>query len=161
MSRTSFVRNAIIVGALALALNSSANAQTPTPTPAPLKFFAVTPCRIVDTRGPVGINGGPHLTRQWRAFAVTGLCGIPSDAAAVAFNMTIMNATLDGFLVAFPYNTPQPVSRVINWAAGEPAIANGAIVPVTQGSLNLQTICAITQGGTADLVIDVTGYFHQ
>jgi hypothetical protein len=161
MTRASFVRITFAVGVLTLALATSANAQTPTPTPAPLKFFAVTPCRVVDTRGPVGINGGPHLTRQWRAFAVNGLCGIPSDAAAVAFNVTIANATLDGFLVMFPYNTPQPVSRVINWGAGEPAIANGAIVPVTAGSLNVQTICAITQGGTADLILDVTGYFHQ
>jgi hypothetical protein len=159
MRRSSLVQITVIVGVLALALASSANAQTPTPTPAPLKFFAVTPCRVVDTRGIVGIDGGPHLTRQWRAFAINGLCGIPSNAAAVAFNVTIANATLDGFLVMFPYNTPQPVSRVLNWAGGDPAIANGAIVPVTQGALNLQTICAITQGGTADLILDVTGYF--
>jgi hypothetical protein len=48
-------------------------------------FVGVTPCRIVDTRGPVGAFGGPALTAGVpRSFALpSGPCaGIPPTAEA-------------------------------------------------------------------------------
>ncbi|HYK41079.1 MAG TPA: hypothetical protein VE007_01740, partial [Thermoanaerobaculia bacterium] len=30
----------------------------------PFQFYSVTPCRLVDTRNPNGLTGGPALTGQ-------------------------------------------------------------------------------------------------
>ncbi|MGA7993003.1 MAG: hypothetical protein WCC53_16365 [Thermoanaerobaculia bacterium] len=45
------------------------------------RFFNLTPCRILDTRNPIGTYGGPSLAGQGsRSFPVSGVCGIPSNA---------------------------------------------------------------------------------
>ena len=47
----------------------------------PLQYFAVTPCRVVDTRNANGTNGGPILTENsQRDFRIRGNCGIPTTA---------------------------------------------------------------------------------
>jgi len=164
MARASSVRIMIIVGVLALALAASAKAQTPTPTPAPLKFYAVTPCRLVDTRNPViSTNGGPHLAGgSPRNFQITGLCGVPGSAKAASLNVALLTPTKSGFLEVWPFNTPYPGNfSTINAAAGEPAIANGAIVPLTADpNFNISLVYGTSGGGTADTIIDVTGYFQ-
>ena len=39
----------------------------------PFQFFSVTPCRLVDTRGPVGVTGGPALAGNvTRSFPIPG-----------------------------------------------------------------------------------------
>src|SRR5262245_26862379 len=51
-------------------------------------FFTVDPCRVADTRSPDGPSGGPALpANSSRSFPVTGLCGIPTTAKAVAINL--------------------------------------------------------------------------
>jgi hypothetical protein len=162
MAKASLGRITVIVGALALALAASANAQTPTPTPAPLKFYAVTPCRLVDTRGAVGTNGGPALAGgAGRNFQVTSLCGVPTTAKAASLNVTLITPTKNGFIMIWPFNGTVPTVSTINAAAGEPAIANGAIVPLTTDpNFNISVVYGTTGGGTAHLAIDVTGYFQ-
>jgi hypothetical protein len=45
--------------------------------------------------------------------------------------------------------------------AGEPAIANGAIVPLTTDpTANMSVFLGTGPGTHADLVLDVTGYFQ-
>jgi len=47
----------------------------------------VTPCRVVDTRKPVGPYGGPALVAGAdRTFVFAGQCGIPITAKAVALD---------------------------------------------------------------------------
>jgi hypothetical protein len=137
----------------------------------PFQFFSVTPCRIVDTRpgfGFGGVFGPPALPSGGpRSFPITGQCGIPSDAKAVALNVTVTSPTLEGFIKIWPSNQGQPPVSTINFAAGEPAIANGAIVPLAldnQGNTvagNQITVVygALTAGGTTHLILDVTGFF--
>src|SRR5215470_10608923 len=108
MTRTD-LRITLIVAVLALALASSANAQTPTPTPAPLKFFAVTPCRVVDTRVGTGTNGGPALAPvQTRTFSVKSICGVPISASAAVMNVTVVTPTSSGYLTLWPAGGFQP-----------------------------------------------------
>src|SRR4029077_187725 len=48
-------------------------------------FYTVTPCRVADTRSPVGPYGGPSLVAGAdRTFVFGGQCGIPPTAVAVA-----------------------------------------------------------------------------
>lgn len=128
----------------------------------PYQFFAVAPCRIADTRNPVGPSGGPALSSgSVRNFPVAGQCGVPSGAKAVAFNVTLVGPTRDGFVTIWPYNTAMPTVSTINAAAGEPAIANGAIVPVTSDpNFGVAAVYGTALAGSANLVLDVTGYFQ-
>jgi hypothetical protein len=126
----------------------------------PYNFYSVTPCRIVDTRsvatgGPALANGSP------RNFAVAGACGVPATATAATLNVTMVAPTKAGFLTIWPYNTTRPLVSTINAAAGEPAIANGAIVPLAADpQFQISVVYGTAQPGTTHVVIDVTGYFQ-
>jgi hypothetical protein len=128
----------------------------------PYQLYTLTPCRVVDTRNPTGPYGGPSLAgNAARSFLITGVCGIPSTAQAVVFNVTIVAPTGSGNLRIWPYNTTMPLVSTINFDAGEPAIANGAITPITaSGVANISVYLATGVGTNADLVLDVTGYFQ-
>lgn len=128
----------------------------------PYQFYSVAPCRIVDTRGPNGPTGGPSLTAGApRNFPITNLCNVPSTAKAAVLNVTFVGPTTDGFLVIWPYNTPAPAVSTVNAAAGEPAIANGAIVPLAADpTYNVSVTFGSAAPGTAHVILDVTGYFQ-
>jgi hypothetical protein len=142
--------------AAALVFSSAAQAA------GPFQFYSVTPCRIVDTRNPNGVTGGPALAGQaTRSFPVTGLCGVPSTAQAAVLNVTVVAPTGGGHVRIWPYGATMPLVSTINFDPGEPAIANGAIVPLSSDpTLSISTFLGASAGNTADLVIDVTGYFQ-
>jgi hypothetical protein len=153
---TTIRRSAIL--AVTIVLLSVASAQAA----GPYQFFSVTPCRIVDTRGPNGLTGGPALQGQGvRSFPITGICGVPASAAAAVLNVVVVGPTGGGHLRIWPFNTTMPLVATINFDPGEPAIANGAIVPLgADPSLQISTFLGSSTGNTANLVIDVTGYFQ-
>jgi hypothetical protein len=131
----------------------------------PMIFYSITPCRIADTRGPVGPTGGPALAANaTRSFPVRGLCTIPSTAKAVVFNFTAVQPAQNGNLAVFPYGGAVPLTSVLNYNAGEFAIGNGAIVPLdtATSSPDVSVFTNVAAGSTASvhLVIDVTGYFE-
>jgi hypothetical protein len=132
----------------------------------PYSFFPLTPCRVVDTRNPVGPQGGPALAANTiRSFTIIGVnsCGVPSTAKAVAMNVTTILATDNGDLRIWPYQSPVPLASVINFSTADFALANGAIIPLANiGGIDIsvQTDMPFGSSGTVNLVIDVTGYFQ-
>jgi len=131
----------------------------------PYSYYSVTPCRLVDTRGPTGVNGGPALSagspRSFAIWSAPAACGIPSTAQAVTLNVTFVMPTQDGFLKIWPFNTTPPLTSNINASANTPAIANGAIVPLgADPSLQVTVVYGTAISGTAHVVIDVTGYYQ-
>ena len=134
-----------------------------------IPFVAITPCRIVDTRGLgfAGQAGPPALSANVpRAFQVTGTvtgiptqCGIPAGADAASFQFTIVTPSSDGNLIAWP-GGPAPSVSVLNWPAGTVALGNGTIVPVSLGGAVTVQVNA-PGGATAHLVVDVNGYFSD
>ena len=125
----------------------------------PFSYYALTPCRVADTRGNgfTGTYGTPSLVAYAnRSFTIGGQCGVPADAAAVTFNFTIVNTTSDGDLRVVPAGITLPVVSTLNWIPATTVIANGALVPLgTAGAITVHN-----DGSTpVDLVIDVTGYF--
>jgi hypothetical protein len=128
----------------------------------PFQFYTLTPCRVVDTRNPTGPVGGPSLSAQvTRSFPIRGSCGIPVTAKAVVFNVAVVAPTGSGNLRIWPYNTTMPLVATINFDAGEPAIANGAIAPLANDSTaQISVFLQSGLGNTSDLVLDVTGYFQ-
>jgi hypothetical protein len=128
---------------------------TPASAPSGLVFYPVTPCRIMDTRGPVGPLGGPILaTGSTRTVPVlSSPCGIPGTAAAYSLNMTVVPTGALGFLTSWPTGIAQPLVSTLNDPTGT-IVANAAIVPSgTGGSINV----FVTD--QTDLIIDANGYF--
>jgi hypothetical protein len=126
----------------------------------PYQYYALTPCRAVDTRNATAVNGGPKLqTAAARSFQIQGSCGVPVGAKAVTLNVTIVNPTAPSYLTLWPAGTPQPFVSTINFGPPEASLANGAIVPLgtstTTGDLSVYNCC-----GTVNLILDITGYFQ-
>ena len=148
-----------------------------------LTFVAITPCRLVDTRGAtVGFNGiapftGPSIPAagtltipvqspsEASANTTPAPCGvIPSIAQAYSFNLTVVPA---GAPTVIPGGAVDYVSL---WAAGsaQPFVStlddpqglimsNAAIVPAgtPYGGINIYN----SGPSIADVVVDMNGYF--
>lgn len=153
------MRNRRVVSVLSLALPVLAAGAFSLPASAQgLQFFAVTPCRTVDTRTG---NGGIVTASTLRQFTMKGTCGVPGTAKAVSLNLTIVTPTRDGFYSLWPAGGVFPTVSTINFLAGEPALANGAIVPVAAGTPDLSTAYGTGTGsGQTHVVLDITGYFQ-
>ncbi len=124
-----------------------------------LAFFALTPCRVVDTRNTDGPLGGPILanghTRDFPVLQATA-CNIPSSAVAYSFNYTAIpqNGAPLGYLTTWPAGQQQPYVSTLNASTGT-VTANAAIVTAGTGG----DIDVYPYGNNTDLVIDINGYF--
>jgi hypothetical protein len=121
-----------------------------------LEFYPMTPCRVVDTRGPDGQLGGPYLNGgQERDFPVLASdCNIPSTAQAYSMNFTVVpvNGPL-GYLTVWPAGQTQPVVSTLNNPTAT-NLANAALVPAgTNGEI------AVYPSNNTQLVVDIDGYF--
>ena len=175
MIRTRVLATAL-AGAAALAVFATpAKAQSG----GPFQYYAVSPCRVYDTRAGQpsagGLGGGTINSAVIRTFRLRGLCGIPTTGAAVSLNLTIVGPNSNqGDLRIAPYPGTFPNVSTSNYYQYE-TIANGAIVPL--GSVaspgtdpDFQVLgagCGMVGGVyqctntfTYDLIIDVTGYFQ-
>lgn len=124
------------------------------------KFYSVTPCRVADTRDPVGAAGPPFMASETRDIAVAGLCGVPPDAASVAFNVTVVGPEDAGYVTVYPSGQPQPTTSTVNFAAGQTR-ANSAIIGLGVSGASDQAAVSAFAGlavGQLDLILDVVGY---
>jgi hypothetical protein len=130
------------------------------PVGAVLRFFTISPCRLIDTRRPAGTYGGPALAGgTQRDFPIDGQCGIPADAYAVSANVTAVIPTVGGDLRAYPTGTPVPSSSIINFNPGRTR-ANNVLVPLTGIPTGSMTIQTDIPGGSTHFLFDVNGYFR-
>lgn len=120
-----------------------------------LVFYPMTPCRIVDTRGPNGPFGGPYLTgNQERDFPIlSSNCNIPSSAQAYSLNVTALPHGHLGYLTVWPDGQSQPVVSTLNAPTGT-YVANAALVQAgSDGGI------AVYPSNDTDLLVDINGYF--
>ena len=160
------------------ASSGSGGLTTMTDVTAPRTFVAVAPCRLADTRGINGFTsqaGGPALSSfANRNFQVTGSppgvpappngCPtgtIPGPADAVSLQFTIVTPSAAGNLVAWNAGGSTPTVSVLNWDAGTIAQGSGTIVPIGTGGAITVRLNTAAAGQTAQLVIDVNGYFSE
>jgi hypothetical protein len=122
-----------------------------------LQFFAVTPCRLEDTRPQYG-GGGPILGGTFETFnlpqlAQTKGCADLSSAAAYSLNVAVVPQGPLGYLTIWPTGETRPGVATLNSLDGR-IKANAAIVPAgTQGAVSVY----VTQ--TTNVIIDIDGYF--
>lgn len=171
MRNLAVVRASVVVlatGLIFVALPTQSSVQAA----GPFQYHSLTPCRLADTRNPTGAQGGPALVGQGtpRTFPIQNVCGVPIGAAAVSINVTAVGPNGQGFLTLWPTGITQPTVSNLNFQAGVPALANGAIVPLGTYSATVPYDLSVYSrivgpgpgetGGTMHLVLDVTGYFQ-
>ena len=130
------------------------------PPPASLNesFYELPPCRVIDTRGASGPAGSPALAAgAERAFTLTGRCGVPASARAVAVNVTITQPTGSGLLTLFPGGTAAPQTSTIDYRVGQTRANNAILVLGVAG--DFRVLCS-QPAGTVQFIVDVMGYFR-
>ena len=137
----------------------SVTVTAPPVSSAPESFNIVAPCRVVDTRNPIGPRGGPALAATGtRRFLVSGTCGIPSNATAVSANVTAPIPTAAGQLRVYPGNIPPPPTSALSFRAGRTRAVNVIVTLATDGTgtVGVRNDAA----GPTDFILDVNGYFR-
>ena len=124
-------------------------------SPSALLFHPVTPCRIADTRSPVGTFGGPIMPgNTQRTFPIAASsCGIPQGVQAYSLNVTVSPPGVLSFLTLLPTGQMRPSVSTLNDFTGI-ILANSAIVPAgTNDSIDVY----VTHD--TNVILDINGYF--
>ena len=129
------------------------------PSVSGLHFYAITPCRVADTRAGQGFGGafGPPTmaANSQRDFPIQlSSCSIPAAAQVYSLNVTSVPQGPLPYLSIWPAGQPYPDVSTLNSPKGT-IIANAALVPA--GSPNGGI--TILAGGTTDVILDINGYF--
>jgi hypothetical protein len=137
--------------------------STPPPPPPPpvsaaTKFNVVLPCRVLDTRNPVGPFGGPSMgAGGLRSFVATGVvCNVPAGTVAISANVTVVIPAAAGDLLVYPNGlSSPPTASTISFRAGRTRANNAIVYLASDGSFLVKNNAA----GALDLILDVNGYF--
>ncbi len=119
-------------------------------------FAAVSPVRVLETRvseGLVGYVGARPVAGQVVELSLAGVHGVPADAAAVALNVTAVDAAGSGFVTVWPCGEPRPTASNLNFVAGQ-TVPNLVVTRLGSGG----KVCLFTQVGV-DLLADLQGWF--
>ena len=107
--------------------------------------------RVFDSRAS---QSAPVASNTTQCFRVAGRNGVPSDAAAVAINLTAVGNVGNGYITAYGSGTIKPSTSTLNFNGNNDTRANNAIVQVGTSD----SICLYNEGKT-HLILDVMGYF--
>ncbi len=114
-----------------------------------LSFYALTPCRVIDTRKT---GNGQPFTGELTVNVETSPCGPPATSAGYVFNATVVPSGPLGYLTLWPDSENKPVVSTLNALDGA-VTSNMAIVPNINGETDAYT------SGFTQLILDISGYF--
>jgi serine protease len=124
---------------------------------APYKFHPIPQCRAVNTLQAGA--GAPSLAAgTTRSFQIQGNCGVPvgAKAAFISTSVSAGSTTTGGLLLYFPSGGSPNGTSSVNFDAGEPWIASGAIVQLSNNNADL----SVATSSNVDLIVKVFGYFQ-
>jgi hypothetical protein len=119
------------------------------PGPGGLSLYALTPCRVLDTRNS---PGRPPTAGTVDVSVMLSGCGAPAAAQSYVLNATVVPPGLFSFLTLWPQGTTQPLVSTLNAHDGA-VTSNMAIVPTTNG------LISAFGSNPVHLVLDISGYF--
>jgi len=119
-----------------------------------LSFFAVTPCRLVDTRLTSPLPSGVD-----KPFQMTGACGVPLSARALSVNITVVGATGPGYVSLSPVKSQQISTSNVTFSAGQTRSNTAIVTLAPDGSGTAVAHALVSGGGQVGVVVDVSGYF--
>ena len=113
-------------------------------------FVATAPARVYSSSGSVA--GGSRTVVDVVAGAPAT---VPTDATAIAYNLTITSTTGSGYLAVAPGDAATaPTVSTVNWAASNTTLANASQVALEDGKVTV-----FATGGSTRFLLDVVGYF--
>jgi hypothetical protein len=119
-------------------------------------YNTLNPARIMDSRSGIGVSG-PFAAKKAKTLQVTGHGGVPAGAVAITANLTVTSQTFGGFAAVGPSIDASTNFSNLNFPVRD-SRANGVTVPLAKkGTLAL--IYVAPAGQTANLLLDVTGYY--
>jgi hypothetical protein len=126
-----------------------------------LRFYTLSPCRLLDTRNTAGPYGGPAIgPSQERIFKATGRCGIPDTAKAISINAAVVLAPGPGNLTFFPGDLSAPNASNINFTGGQTRANNAVVKLAGSGSGTFAVRQFTNPAGNTQVIVDVNGYFE-
>lgn len=131
-------------------------------------FFALAPCRVVETRNvPGGPQSGPALAAgEVRVFSITatgaGTCNVPDTSVAVSANVTVTGPGAAGELKVFPGNGVLPIPSVVSFTAGQTRANNAMLFLSTavDGLGHRAIKVKNASSSTVHVIVDVNGYYQ-
>jgi hypothetical protein len=117
--------------------------------PPTASFQAITPQRLLDTRGSSPLFGGTPLALQ-----VDGVAGVPASPlpSGAVLTLTMLNPAGPGWATVYPCATGQPNTSMINVVANHEQ--TNAIIPAIDGA---GTVC-LYSSTTSHVLVDVSGW---
>lgn len=112
-------------------------------------YSALAPTRLLDTRTD-GKTLGPNESLNLQVIGGS----VPSNASAVALNVTVTGTTSSGYLSVYPTGEARPLLSNLNWVAGE-TVPNLVIVPVGENG----EVTFYNYAGDTNVVVDLQGFF--
>ncbi|MGW7446038.1 hypothetical protein [Kitasatospora sp. NPDC054795] len=178
MSTAALAALNLTVAALAAVPASAAPAAATTAADitAPAGFVGMSPTRILDTRDYTQVpeirTVRPLQESQYFTTPIATFCRshpprdctsvVPTDVTAVVVNVTVTNPTADSYLSLGPTaGAPgtRPATSSINFKAGQ-TVSNLVTVAVGPVSRAAPWLTVYNNVGTADVVLDVVGYYR-
>lgn len=129
----------------------------PDPIPEGAVIVPVSPARFWDTRPESTFDGDAVGTGRVAggttyAVQIAGRGKVPTGAAGVVANLTVVGPDGPGFATLYPCTATPPTASHVNYTPGA-VTANNAVVPLdSEGQ-----VCVFTKAG-ADFVLDVNGF---
>lgn len=121
------------------------------------RYVPLAPARLVDTRLGLGV-GSALSAGSPVAFQVAGTGGVPTGALAVTGNVTVAAASARGYVALTTTTTNTPSTSTVNFPVGDIRANNVTLRLAGNGTL-AAVFVAGAAGSTAQLVVDVTGYY--
>jgi hypothetical protein len=119
------------------------------PGPGGLSLYTLSPCRVFDTRRPMG---APPIQGTVAVNVAGSGCGAPPGAQAYVFNLTAVPVRSLEFISLWPDAQPWPGVSLLNAVDGS-LTSNMAIVPTANGYIDLLAT------DPTHTFVDMFGYF--
>jgi hypothetical protein len=122
-------------------------------------YVATAPHRVYDSRANSGLPGAGMTLGAGKTDNVSVIAtktdGVPSTATGVVLNVGVTNTTASSYLEAYPTGAaPGVATSNQNWVAGETLSSQVISALGKTGQVTFKNYA-----GTADIVVDVDGYF--
>lgn len=123
------------------------------------RYVAITPFRLADTRvnpsaNPATPYGFTSVSGNTIRIGVTSRAGVPADATAAVVNITLIGATGNGYVSAYPSGANPPTTSNVNSDGPGRTIANLAHVKIgANGSID------IFRAVGASIAVDLVGVY--
>src|SRR5207237_9558500 len=122
-----------IIGPVQLVYNRNAWFTDACASGTGIRYSAIAPVRILDSRTGTGGYTDPWGPTGARTLTVAGVGGVPpmtdpNPPTAVVANVTVTDTTSGSYLTAWPDGAARPLASDLNWTNGV-TVPNLAVVP--------------------------------